>query len=194
MLNDIKEVDLIALLDYMYIGEANVSQDRLTYLIKTAECLQIKGLIVPDQKPKVHENSNKEKRNKSNVEENIQSKRRKLNNDNINQNFSSKIDNTKEKSSISQETWIGENQTNNSSQSLKKSNFVSTEKSRTNTDSISNTLNSQAHTSIKSSCKTYSSNDANAITHNQNLPNTVIQKKFTPSKKQSVTCEVSLRP
>lgn len=35
----------------MYIGEVNVVQDKLAGLIKSAECLRIKGLAVPDETP-----------------------------------------------------------------------------------------------------------------------------------------------
>ncbi|ROT70673.1 putative longitudinals lacking protein, isoform G-like isoform X24 [Penaeus vannamei] len=44
ILKDVKHVELKALLDYMYRGEVNVSQDQLGPLIKTAESLKIKGL------------------------------------------------------------------------------------------------------------------------------------------------------
>lgn len=40
-----------ALLDYMYLGEVNVNQNDLASLLKTAECLRIKGLAVPDEDP-----------------------------------------------------------------------------------------------------------------------------------------------
>ncbi|KAF2356458.1 BTB/POZ domain [Trinorchestia longiramus] len=48
VLKDICSEDFEALLHYMYIGEVNVVQERLAGLIKAAECLQIKGLAVPD--------------------------------------------------------------------------------------------------------------------------------------------------
>ena len=51
VLKDIKCADLEALLDYMYLGEVNVKQSELSSLIKSAECLQIKGLAVPDDEP-----------------------------------------------------------------------------------------------------------------------------------------------
>ncbi|CAL4213833.1 unnamed protein product [Meganyctiphanes norvegica] len=47
-LQDIRHEHLEALLDYMYVGEVNVKQTDLPLLIKAAECLQIKGLAVPD--------------------------------------------------------------------------------------------------------------------------------------------------
>ncbi|XP_045105552.1 uncharacterized protein LOC123501022 [Portunus trituberculatus] len=49
ILKDIQVGDLEALLSYMYLGEANVSQSDLARLIKAAECLCIKGLAVPDE-------------------------------------------------------------------------------------------------------------------------------------------------
>ncbi|CAL4062494.1 unnamed protein product [Meganyctiphanes norvegica] len=51
VLKDIKCEDLEALLDYMYLGEVNVRQCDLASLIKSAECLRIKGLAVPDDEP-----------------------------------------------------------------------------------------------------------------------------------------------
>ncbi|KAK7085804.1 hypothetical protein SK128_018631, partial [Halocaridina rubra] len=44
ILKDVKYIELKALLEYMYRGEVNVSQDQLGPLIKTAESLKIKGL------------------------------------------------------------------------------------------------------------------------------------------------------
>ena len=35
----------------MYLGEVNVAQSQLASLIKTAECLKVKGLAIPDQDP-----------------------------------------------------------------------------------------------------------------------------------------------
>ncbi|CAL4236513.1 unnamed protein product, partial [Meganyctiphanes norvegica] len=57
VLKDVRSHDIEALLDYMYLGEVNVNQNDLSSLIKTAECLRIKGLAVPDEDPtKVHKN------------------------------------------------------------------------------------------------------------------------------------------
>uniref|UniRef100_T1ILI6 BTB domain-containing protein n=1 Tax=Strigamia maritima TaxID=126957 RepID=T1ILI6_STRMM len=44
ILKDVKFVELKAIIDFMYKGEVNVSQDQLSMLLKTAETLQIKGL------------------------------------------------------------------------------------------------------------------------------------------------------
>ncbi|KAB7508171.1 Protein bric-a-brac 1 [Armadillidium nasatum] len=55
VLKDIRPSDLEALLNYMYAGEANVSQSELASLIKAAECLRIKGLAVPDESPPVRD-------------------------------------------------------------------------------------------------------------------------------------------
>ncbi|MCL4134128.1 UNVERIFIED_CONTAM: hypothetical protein GTU68_025762, partial [Idotea baltica] len=52
VLKDIHCEDLEALLNYMYLGEVNVLQEKLSTLIKAAECLKIKGLAVPDDPPK----------------------------------------------------------------------------------------------------------------------------------------------
>ena len=49
VLIDVKPQELEALLTYMYEGSVNVTQEQLPSLIKAAECLQIKGLAVPDQ-------------------------------------------------------------------------------------------------------------------------------------------------
>ena len=62
ILKDIKSDELESLLSYMYIGEVNVVQEKLSGLIKAAECLRIKGLAVPDEEPSV--NSNKLSREK----------------------------------------------------------------------------------------------------------------------------------
>ncbi|KAK9502395.1 hypothetical protein O3M35_011178 [Rhynocoris fuscipes] len=43
-LKDVKFLELKAMLDYMYRGEVNISQDQLDSFLKTAEALQIKGL------------------------------------------------------------------------------------------------------------------------------------------------------
>ncbi|XP_018023187.1 longitudinals lacking protein, isoforms H/M/V isoform X9 [Hyalella azteca] len=51
VLKDINSEDLEALLNYMYVGEVNVVQEKLAGLIKAAECLKIKGLAVPDEDP-----------------------------------------------------------------------------------------------------------------------------------------------
>uniref|UniRef100_A0A1B6DG12 BTB domain-containing protein n=3 Tax=Clastoptera arizonana TaxID=38151 RepID=A0A1B6DG12_9HEMI len=44
ILKDIKFGDLKIMVDFMYCGEVNVSQDQLPAILKTAETLQIKGL------------------------------------------------------------------------------------------------------------------------------------------------------
>lgn len=38
-------------MDYMYLGQVDVAQSELPSLIKTAECLRIKGLAIPDDEP-----------------------------------------------------------------------------------------------------------------------------------------------
>lgn len=48
ILKDIRQQDLEALLDYMYLGEVDVKQTELSELLHAAECLRIKGLAVPD--------------------------------------------------------------------------------------------------------------------------------------------------
>ncbi|RXG70602.1 Longitudinals lacking protein, isoforms H/M/V [Armadillidium vulgare] len=62
VLKDIKYDDLEALMNYMYVGEVNVLQEKLAGLIKAAECLKIKGLAVPDEDP-----TNNNKRNPGRV-------------------------------------------------------------------------------------------------------------------------------
>ncbi|XP_032520463.2 longitudinals lacking protein, isoforms F/I/K/T-like isoform X1 [Danaus plexippus] len=49
ILKDVKFAELRAMMDYMYRGEVNISQDQLAALLKAAESLQIKGLS--DNKP-----------------------------------------------------------------------------------------------------------------------------------------------
>ncbi|KAF7988084.1 hypothetical protein HCN44_007578 [Aphidius gifuensis] len=44
ILKDVKYTDLKIMVDFMYYGEVNVSQDQLPSIIKTAESLKIKGL------------------------------------------------------------------------------------------------------------------------------------------------------
>ena len=51
VLKDIAGEEFELLLSYMYVGEVNVVQDKLSGLIKAAECLKIKGLAVPDEEP-----------------------------------------------------------------------------------------------------------------------------------------------
>merc|ERR1739838_279867 len=74
VLKDIRHEDLEALLNYMYVGEVNVLQNELAGLIKAAECLQIKGLAVPDEAPS--KDSPKESRRGATKEESPQAKRR----------------------------------------------------------------------------------------------------------------------
>jgi len=51
VLKDVRRADLEYLLDYMYLGQVDVAQSELASLIKTAECLRIKGLAIPDDEP-----------------------------------------------------------------------------------------------------------------------------------------------
>merc|ERR1719192_1341930 len=44
ILKDTSFLDISAIIDFMYRGEINVSQDRLSSLLKTAENLKVKGL------------------------------------------------------------------------------------------------------------------------------------------------------
>ncbi|XP_044757579.1 longitudinals lacking protein, isoforms H/M/V isoform X2 [Coccinella septempunctata] len=44
ILKDVKFVDLKIMVDFMYYGEVNVSQEQLPHILKTAEMLKIKGL------------------------------------------------------------------------------------------------------------------------------------------------------
>ncbi|XP_023227797.1 zinc finger protein 629-like isoform X2 [Centruroides vittatus] len=44
IMKDMKYTDLKAIVDFMYRGEVNVSQDQLSALLKTAETLKVKGL------------------------------------------------------------------------------------------------------------------------------------------------------
>ncbi|XP_069942070.1 longitudinals lacking protein, isoforms H/M/V [Cherax quadricarinatus] len=75
VLKDILHDDLEALLNYMYAGEANVVQSDLARLIKSAECLRIKGLAVPDEAP--HLSDSKRPHTDSHRDESHHSKRRK---------------------------------------------------------------------------------------------------------------------
>ncbi|XP_031346808.1 protein bric-a-brac 1-like isoform X1 [Photinus pyralis] len=44
ILKDVKFLDLKVMVDFMYYGEVNVSQEQLPHILKTAEMLKIKGL------------------------------------------------------------------------------------------------------------------------------------------------------
>lgn len=49
ILKDVKFIDLKVMVDFMYYGEVNVSQEQLPHILKTAEMLKIKGLAeMPD--------------------------------------------------------------------------------------------------------------------------------------------------
>lgn len=58
VLKDVTFQELKALIDYMYRGEVNVSQEQLAALIKTAESLKIKGLADGGDKNKKSSSSN----------------------------------------------------------------------------------------------------------------------------------------
>ncbi|MCL4125930.1 UNVERIFIED_CONTAM: hypothetical protein GTU68_040363 [Idotea baltica] len=62
---DIEPTEMEMLLNYMYQGEINVSQDMLPSLIKTAEALKVKGLAVPDDLSPPKESSSEKKRSYS---------------------------------------------------------------------------------------------------------------------------------
>lgn len=81
VLKDIHSEDLESLLNYMYLGEVNVVQEKLSSLIKAAECLRIKGLAVPDDP--LRETS--EKRSSSHYATLPESKRRRVESDSIQQ-------------------------------------------------------------------------------------------------------------
>ncbi|KAL7638348.1 UNVERIFIED_CONTAM: hypothetical protein RMT77_010918 [Armadillidium vulgare] len=49
IVKDVEELQLEALLNYMYKGEVNVLQDRLPGLIRAAEALKVKGLAVSEE-------------------------------------------------------------------------------------------------------------------------------------------------
>ncbi|XP_022248932.1 protein bric-a-brac 2-like isoform X1 [Limulus polyphemus] len=49
IMKDIKYVELKAVLDFIYHGEVNVSQDQLSTLLKTARTLKVRGLAVDGQ-------------------------------------------------------------------------------------------------------------------------------------------------
>lgn len=65
VLKDIRSDDLEALLNYMYVGEVNVVQEKLAGLIKAAECLKIKGLAVPDEDPMDNKSIGREQNKRS---------------------------------------------------------------------------------------------------------------------------------
>ncbi|KAB7506274.1 Longitudinals lacking protein [Armadillidium nasatum] len=57
VLKDVKAEELEALLTYMYEGEVNVLQEKLSGLIKAAEYLKVKGLSDSDENPEVFSKS-----------------------------------------------------------------------------------------------------------------------------------------
>lgn len=61
--SNIKVSTFEALLQYMYLGEVNVVQEKLSELISAADCLKIKGLAVSDDSP-VDESFHSSNRNK----------------------------------------------------------------------------------------------------------------------------------
>ena len=102
VLKDVRSDDLEALLNYMYLGEVNVLQDRLSGLIKNAESLRIKGLAVPDEEPKsVHSSSKENKRTFSSSDRSPQPKRRRAERDSEDVNNSER---SRNKSNSSQKT------------------------------------------------------------------------------------------
>lgn len=75
ILQNVKFKYLEALLDYMYQGEVNVLQGDLPALIKTAECLRIRGLAVPDDEPKQNDTSKRVRESEMNVDAKRQRRR-----------------------------------------------------------------------------------------------------------------------
>lgn len=70
VLKDVKKEAFESLLEYMYLGEVNVIQDKLSDLINAAESLKIKGLAIADEEPSQSKksekiNSNKRKKERS---------------------------------------------------------------------------------------------------------------------------------
>ncbi|XP_008192144.1 protein tramtrack, alpha isoform isoform X2 [Tribolium castaneum] len=63
ILKDVKFTDLKVMVDFMYYGEVNVSQEQLPHILKTAEMLKIKGLaeIPVDQSVSKAQNSSTDK-------------------------------------------------------------------------------------------------------------------------------------
>merc|ERR1719471_2166211 len=56
ILKDTSFLDISAIIDFMYRGEINVSQDRLSSLLKTAENLKVKGLAEVSDEEKNSDN------------------------------------------------------------------------------------------------------------------------------------------
>lgn len=62
ILKDVKFTDLKVIIDFMYYGEVNVSQDELPHILKTAEALKIKGLAeIPVEASLKHQNNTTER-------------------------------------------------------------------------------------------------------------------------------------
>jgi len=111
VLKDIQSEDLEALLNYMYVGEVNVVQEKLAGLIKAAECLKIKGLAVPDEEP-VEGNFSREqsKRHSNRHDESPKAKKRKRNSeaseDTSRSKFSNRDSNVQNNSKLSSSEQI----------------------------------------------------------------------------------------
>jgi len=67
IMNNMRYVDLKAIVHFMYNGEVNVSQDQLSALLKTAETLKVKGLaeVTTTTQNKLAESSRKPETNSS---------------------------------------------------------------------------------------------------------------------------------
>lgn len=69
ILKDVKFKELRAMMDYMYRGEVNISQDQLAALLKAAESLQIKGLS--DSRGAGNTNAMPSTQNKSDIKSHV---------------------------------------------------------------------------------------------------------------------------
>ncbi|KRT86883.1 BTB domain-containing protein, partial [Oryctes borbonicus] len=58
ILKDVKFTDLKVMVDFMYYGEVNVSQEQLPHILKTAEMLKIKGLAEVPVEPSISRHNN----------------------------------------------------------------------------------------------------------------------------------------
>ena len=84
VINGIDSDDFEALLNYMYLGEVNILQNRISRLVKAAEYLKIKGLAIQDDDPISQESrstNNSNKRNGNIARDSPQPKRRRQSED-----------------------------------------------------------------------------------------------------------------
>ncbi|XP_018023165.1 broad-complex core protein isoforms 1/2/3/4/5 isoform X36 [Hyalella azteca] len=131
VLKDIRSEELESLLSYMYVGEVNVVQEKLSGLIKAAECLRIKGLAVPDEEPATTKSSggSREKRTSDNSLSSEAKRRRQDDGSSSQRQTSSREETSRRRADQSSSNKFNRNNASSSSSSVNSS--------RENRDSVS---------------------------------------------------------